>query len=534
MGRKKKFIDKKNSATFHLLARDSSSFSSTAADRVFVRVDNNPFPVHPGLLDEFHGDHGDDADAEGSSIFADAPGDAEDASPVPWSSAAAAAAAAVPSRGGLPENVRRDILELGLPDDGYNYLVHLREINGAGGGSAYFDNPRAKLDRVPLDVKAYDASRVRISGDACEDEESNRDSLYAVASKTAAVKVQRAVDPDVAKLLDDDDLSRFGSDVEDLEEDFVIKANCPEEEEDEVEEEEEEENRELFRSDRRYDAKKEEGFERGNGDSELEDGAKQRVRRLLDEQFDMLTLREYDNDSDNDDAGYIEEEHESLANKLKDALKEYVTEDLELDDKYRVPADFKHGQQESGEVAKLDASADVIRRCAEYAEKYLNESEDDKEVVLVEESSDESEVWDCETIVSTFSNLDNHPGKIQAPGNPKKRFPKVFSRDSTVKHDMITLRGKEMLPVDYLPQKKKHTESAKKENTLVTSSSEKPKRRVHTGESKEEKKERKAAVKEERREARKTKKELKGLYKCEAQKAQKVIAVAGPSSIHLM
>jgi protein LTV1 len=41
-------------------------------------------------------------------------------------------------------------------------------------------------------------------------------------------------------------------------------------------------------------------------------------------------------------------------------------------------------------------------------------------------------------------------------------------------------------------------------------------------------------VKEEKREARKAKKELKGLYKSEIQKAQKVAAVTGPSSIQLM
>lgn len=44
----------------------------------------------------------------------------------------------------------------------------------------------------------------------------------------------------------------------------------------------------------------------------------------------------------------------------------------------------------------------------------------------------------------------------------------------------------------------------------------------------------KAAVKEERREARRAKKEMKGLYRGEAQRAQKVASVSGPSSIHLM
>lgn len=42
-----------------------------------------------------------------------------------------------------------------------------------------------------------------------------------------------------------------------------------------------------------------------------------------------------------------------------------------------------------------------------------------------------------------------------------------------------------------------------------------------------------AAVKMERREARHAKKEMKGLYRGEAQHAQRMAAIAGPSSIPL-
>ena len=71
-------------------------------------------------------------------------------------------------------------------------------------------------------LQAYDASRLRIS--EVSDDRSDK-YMYSVASETLGVRVQRAVDPEVAALLDDGDLSRFGSDVEDLEEDFVIQAN---------------------------------------------------------------------------------------------------------------------------------------------------------------------------------------------------------------------------------------------------------------------------------------------------------------------
>lgn len=62
-------------------------------------------------------------------------------------------------------------------------------------------------------------------------EEFNEKSMYSVASKTTSVRIQKGVDPEVAALLDDSDLSRFGSDVEDMEEDFVVQANLPDEEE---------------------------------------------------------------------------------------------------------------------------------------------------------------------------------------------------------------------------------------------------------------------------------------------------------------
>jgi protein LTV1 len=141
-GKKKGFIDKKRSATFTLVARDSASSSSSnplSSDRVFVRTDNHHDYSVPGFLEYDEEQYNRD---EESSIFADAVEDAE-----------GGAHAEKGGGSGLLEDVRREILELGLPDDGYNYLMHLREIRNEGGGSAYYQNPRARFDLVPLDVK---------------------------------------------------------------------------------------------------------------------------------------------------------------------------------------------------------------------------------------------------------------------------------------------------------------------------------------------------------------------------------------------
>ncbi|TKY72375.1 LTV1-like protein [Spatholobus suberectus] len=518
-GKKKKFIDKKNSATFQLIARDSSDPSFSHSDRVFVRVDSNPvsFPV-----------------ADDDSVFEDAPD--EDGGV---------------GGGPLPEDVRREILELGFPDDGYNYLNHLREIKNAGAGSAFFHNPKFKLQHLPRDVKAYDASRLQISEADGEPEEN---SMYSVASKTTSVRVQKAVDPEVAALLDDSDLSRLGSDVEDLEEDFVVQANLHEDEDDG-------EKGHVCNGMNFAEASVINGNRNNvqvlqvSACSEVTDdsgpldgitdgvpgvdcvGEKPRARRLLDEQFDLLERQEYGTDDDYDDDGnyyenYQADEDVSLTEKLKLSLNNHVMDDLEPDDdKYKVPADLLKNKEAPHEEQE-DSAADVIRRCKEYAEGYEVEDEN-KDVVLVQESSDESEVWDCETIVSTYSNLDNHPGKIKAPEVTRKnKLAETVSAALSSSSQIISLRGKEKLPVDFLPgSRKPATEKVKGPSIART---EQFKRKQHGLESKEGKKERKAAVKEERREARRIKKEMKELYRGEAHRAQRAAAVSGPSSIHLM
>lgn len=531
---KKKFIDKKKSATFHLLARDTSDpiySEDPENDRVFVRVDNNYVSIHG--LDE----HDEDASDNGgflndpNSIFADAPED------VDYDGFSGQITDLVQSRTGsapFPDHIRREILELGFPDDGYNYLLHLREIRNTGGGSAYYHNPKANLDDLPHDVKAYDASRVRIS-EASED--ASPKTLYNVAEKSVNVRVQKAVDPEIARLLDENE-SEFGSDIEDLEEDFVVRANVTEEAEDIYSDE-------GLTSDSNIQEKACNisgsvnllGAHTEVASSSIVEvnqshNEKPRVQRLLDQQFDSLERREYGTDSDDDyDDVVAREEDIFLAEKLNNALKNQEIDDLEFDGIYKAPADILHDKDGIKDGKLVGSAADLIRRCAKYAEEYENADEDDRGVIIVEESSDESEVWDCETIISTYSNLDNHPGRIGAPGTRKKKLAETISgalRSGT--ENIISLGGKGRLPVDYLPHGKKTI----KEKVKVVATTELPKRKPHAQESKEEKKERKAAVKEERREARRLKKETKGLYRDETKRAQKVAAVSGPSSIHLM
>ncbi|KAK4349031.1 hypothetical protein RND71_031786 [Anisodus tanguticus] len=449
---KKKFIDKKKAATFQLFARDSS-----------------------------------DPDDDPNSIFADAPEEG-------WAGFDSGNGNQI---GVLTDDVRKEMLELGFPDDGYNYLEHLREIKNSGGGSAYYENPKAKLNELPHDVKAYDASKVEV---AKVNDDSNEKYVYNVAAKTIGVRVQKAVDPEVAALLDDSDLSRFEADVEDLEleEDFVIKANLP----DGTVNVELDKNLSLPE---KLDSNKVGSYDMaGNvqrNEAKFATLKKQtRARRPLDEQFDLLELGEYGSETEDEyDVDMMEENecHGSLAEKFNHAFKERAIDGLGLD----------NNGPDNGEL--LEPETDVINRCREYAEKYENKIPEEA-VALFEESSSDSE---------------------------EKKVAPAISEASPI----IYLKGKEKLPVDYLPSKGKHAlkkEDKKKQGSereeKENSNTEQLKRKQHGQESKEEEKERKAAVKEERREARRMKKETKVLYKCEAHRAQKVAAFTGPSAIHLM
>lgn len=112
------------------------------------------------------------------------------------------------------------------------------------------------------------------------------------------MRIQKAIDPEVAALLDDSDSSRFGSDVEDLEEDFVFNANLADESED-VELDKkftlpEESNVNSKEEDYdTYYSKDNVVEEVKNGNlvgSETLVGGKPRERRPLDEQFDLVRI----------------------------------------------------------------------------------------------------------------------------------------------------------------------------------------------------------------------------------------------------
>lgn len=205
----------------------------------------------------------------------------------------------------------------------------------------------------------------------------------------------------------------------------------------------------------------------------------------------QLALKEYDNDHGYDDenhydSGDFEKEDEPLSSKLNDSVKNFLNEELEYKNGYKARGEFSNADEKTSQLEEEPSHAEVIQKCREYAEMYSQEKED--VVELLEESSDDSEEWDCETIVSTYSNLDNHPGRIESPQMRKKK--QVTIADiPTGGNSVISLHGREKLPVEFLPHSRKN--SLVKVERNVKSGAEQLRKKPRSAETKEEKKERK-------------------------------------------
>lgn len=71
-------------------------------------------------------------------------------------------------------------------------------------------------------------------------------------------------------------------------------------------------------------------------------------------------FKEYISSEEDEGPTFGDDNQEELAEKLKDALKEFHIEDGVQEEKYKVPADSVTEDQES---------AQIIRKCTEYAQK---------------------------------------------------------------------------------------------------------------------------------------------------------------------
>ena len=136
--------------------------------------------------------------------------------------------------------------------------------------------------------------------------------------------------------------------------------------------------------------------------------------------------------------------------------------------------------------------------------------------------TDKGEKWDCETIISTYSNLENHPSIIDAPPSVKRR--------PVQRQPVIRLDPRTQAPVDFVYQPDTTSSSQAvdfgSQRDIQTGMSKREK-----GESKAEKKARKAAVKEAARERRALKSEMRKAFGAETLKQSRHATALGKSKV---
>ena len=465
------------------------------------------------------------------------------------------------------------ITMLGFKNDGYDYTQHMREMGGGrfvGKDGKMRDMP---ISNLPAEVLPSDLPEMKRT--------------------LNAITIDHSVmDPDLAAALFDD-ADENGDTFEELDDDFILQvAGEPEQRDEEYETFESHMANKIRESERRllgikdpprnnwenlddedgeYDEYEEydEYDEYDDDDDNVEDdkvATGNGKKKLTEKDFDKM-LEEYGDD----DLGYIDNVDDEDINGhidldgndkiFEEALDDFI--EFQKSSQLVDPSiNFKEENAfiKSAKYWDLDEVPDVAPVRELYTEQSLLQKvleEENKESIKLEESGIYkaletcqeylrevriTEDYDCESIISTYSTLDNHPSLIKEPSKYKQyksNYQKSVDAQASgvyaeytngatkpaVAADIrigtgvaarITLKGKHALPV--VSKATKGTDSSNDSGDsdsdndgTVNSVLVRPK-----NETKEEKKIRKELVKQQKREKRVQKKALKQVYNNES------------------
>lgn len=397
-------------------------------------------------------------------------------------------------------------------DDDYDYLQHLKEAAApaelVAAGPSRTDRPVHLRDE---DEDEEDEEEEGDSGKSIPGVSINLpSSVFAsefeeevgLLNKAAPISGPRLdMDPDIVAALDED--FDYGDPDNILDDDFIIKANCAsgavdmgDDDDDEWEDTDEEDD---FDSEGGVSGDEDmEGGGRGDDFLFMDEETKSRfteysmtssvMRRneqltLLDDRFEKF-YEQFDDDEigalDNAELeGFIEPD----SARLEEVIKDYF---IQKEKEYLRPDDL--GPKE----------LPVVK------EEEEDESEEEEMETVVIGAPEEK--WDCETIISTYSNIYNRPKVIK--DLPKRKPIRVSSKTG--------------IPLDVLPARGLTAKQA--ERMTQINDSDLPRVSTQTRdreESKEERKARKQAIKEERKERRMEKKANKTAFKEEKVRQEK-------------
>jgi len=544
---KKKFIDKKNSSTFHVLHRSQRDVGGDGTSETILW----PSPHNNQNTND--------------AVFSKQEGG--DPTLNKWKEQAA---------------------ELGvLEDDGYDYEQHMKPITGTGD---FFDATGHRSDAL-RDARAIDLKDNDELPPPPQVSSSNvNDDVQEVSRQLESIALTPdCMDDDVAQaLFGDFDETEF----EEILDDFCVTA-AQEPEQDDNEEEEfdfEAHVAALMERARKQDAQEAIGgvdireHEVGKDDADFFAKAKS-LRQVEEEdddddedghyydEFDQddvfgetttpvgvvaklgadeekalcdkfeQTLLEYDSD----EVGDLDEECEEICGdrplegdtQLEAALDEFLVEkedEVFMEGTAHLPERRRKGG--SGYAALMGTNmvpasqlydhmgnipeGETLEETLETADEILAnpEMEPPAEEVLIDGKSYYTErtrnPWDCESILSTYSNLDNNPTTIGRRRKGKKKKNKKVSPEEDEEEEpvaQIQLSNKTGLPLGVLPSKNAAANNEHDfDDTFVSVNKGAARKKNETA---EEKKARKLAVKEEREIARMQKKMMKEAFKDE-------------------
>jgi len=206
--------------------------------------------------------------------------------------------------------------------------------------------------------------------------------------------------------------------------------------------------------------------------------------------FQQLLEDEY---GENEDGALDDDEIEGPMNmeNMESILDEFLEEqqaEKQFLDSIVEPQELIGGKKHDSVPRVIEETKAIIAR------HYLNDEDAESDTSAGDSQEDESKNWDCESILSTLSNVSNRPGKIV-------KIPKVKKAAAA---------NKDLPAIAESGSDAEEDDDAVELPDVIT---ERPK-----DESSEDKRLRKAGVKEMRRICRRMKKESKEMYKHEAAK----------------
>ncbi|CAK4085017.1 unnamed protein product [Aphanomyces euteiches] len=495
MGKKKSFINKKEAQHFHVVhrsQRDPKINDPEASKYVLLSASK---PVEFGADDE------EDYDSDDSDL----------PDLVPQSKPAA-------PKGGqvrFGNVVARDMVnELGMVNDGYDYSKHMKEI-GRGqfysAGGAYDEGAKLLSKRVvlPDEVLASTTEHERmLEAITLSEDVMDEDLKEALVNDGAFEELNDDFMAQAAQELPEDDDAADGFDYDAHIAKLMAAAEGIPKYRGDLSDDEDDDDEE-------YDD------EEDDEDEEEED--KDEAQRALDEAFEKLMAEEYDDDQ----VGELEEEETRGKLVLEGDLLDQIVDDF-VNIRQELMADEGRLGNPLREGNRLK---EIIAECAADLEDEMKPDDPvpafepadmsglESNPYLVARVEDE---WDCETIVSTYSNLDNHPTLIREPSRAQKKKKKAaqIAGSST-----IVLSSKTGMPLNIHPLSAPiQEEDEESDDEQLRNPA--PQLSRGKGETKEEKKLRKALAKNHKKERRQEKKEVKLMYKDEK---QRLVQVSGPS-----